>query len=195
MAWTNPGNVVSSDNSRANALMATGTVTDLNVQLSNSGGSGTWGGEDKASGSAWPATTDATATYGGASDLWSQSWSESDVEGGAFGAIVRVQTSNNSQYLWATNYNFALTSGSTIDGIELAIERSTSTARTGVNARVDHMPITVYYTEPAAAWVPKIMLFAAAFAANLIPSLTAPFQALRLLPRKCSQTRTPQWVC
>lgn len=60
---------------------------------------------------------DYTATYGGSSDLWGESWTDSDINSSDFGMVISA----------------ALT------GISGG----------GVIARIDHVKITVYYTEPA----------------------------------------------
>lgn len=48
---------------------------------------GTISGDDKASASLWP-TTDATATYGSATDLWGLSWTPSDINSSDFGVVA-----------------------------------------------------------------------------------------------------------
>lgn len=75
------------------------------------GGSPT--GDNKASGRSFGATTDATHTSGGATDLWGVSLTDSDVNASDFGLALQYRTdaSNSS------------------------------------SARIDHVQLTVYYTE------------------------------------------------
>lgn len=68
------------------------TVKDHTVQLLKGGAAA---GDNKATGATWPGS-DATATYGGASDLWGESWTDSDVNASNFGVRIRAQcTSGN----------------------------------------------------------------------------------------------------
>lgn len=46
-------------------------------------------GSNKASATAWP-TTEGTATYGGSSDLWGTTWSQSDITSADFGCDLSV---------------------------------------------------------------------------------------------------------
>ena len=64
------------------------TCKDLLVQLIKGG---TAQGDDKAdTGTNWP-STDTNADYGGSTDLWGISLSESDIEASDFGVTVRAQ--------------------------------------------------------------------------------------------------------
>jgi hypothetical protein len=78
---------------------------------------GTIGSTDKASGSAWPGS-DAYETYGSSSDLWGETWTDSDINDSGFGMAIAA-------------------SGT-------------------CEARIDHIEITVHYTEaPADDAVPR----------------------------------------
>jgi hypothetical protein len=128
-AWSNPGNVVSDDGSTASVnsgastqyLQATNfgfsiptgstingvvarvqrmTITsitkDLTVQLIIGG---TRTGNDKSSGTDWPATGSFNnADYGSSSDLWGTSLSVSDVNASNFGLAFRAQRSLGNMY-------------------------------------------------------------------------------------------------
>lgn len=154
--WTNPSNATSSNDSRASVtvkafvfpeshyLKATnfgfsipagatidGIVVEIERYRSGGGGAGTCadyrvrivkggtiGSTDKSSGVNWTGT-EAYFTYGGSSDLWGETWSESDIEDSGFGVALAVGQG----------------SGSADDSI----------------CQVDHMRITVHYTEAGGA--------------------------------------------
>lgn len=63
-------------------------VSDLNVYLIKAGV--TQSAEDKASAEHW-AITDENVTYGGVSDLWSNTWTADDVNNSGFGVGLRAQ--------------------------------------------------------------------------------------------------------
>lgn len=149
LAWTNPDRVVASDDSKANAS-STANVTTHYLKATNFGFSipsgatingvtveiermttnntaarntidnivklvkgGTISGTDKADVvSKWP-IADAYATYGGASDLWGLTLTDSDVNASTFGIAISANTTSD---------------GATI------------------NARIDHIRITIDYT-------------------------------------------------
>lgn len=62
-------------------------VADLSVKIAKGG---TISGNEKALVPDWP-TTDATVSYGSASDLWGLTWNCSDITGSGFGAGVACQ--------------------------------------------------------------------------------------------------------
>lgn len=90
-----------------------GTTRDSRVRLVKGG---TVQATDKASGSAWPngSGASATANYGGAADLWSGTWTDSDINSSGFGVVLA-----------ATNI----------------------AAKDPESVAVDHITITVHYTE------------------------------------------------
>jgi hypothetical protein len=92
-------------------------VDDNRVRLVKGG---TIQATDKASASVWP-TTDTATSYGGSSDLWSDTWSASDINASNFGVALSVNS-------WG-------------DNIEL------ETAQ----ASVDHIYAVIDYTVPAAS--------------------------------------------
>lgn len=73
---------------------------------------GSIGSTDKSSGALWP-SADAYATYGSSSDLWGESWTDSDINSSTFGFVIAAKM---------------------FGGVPFA-------------AYVDHIRITVYYTE------------------------------------------------
>ena len=152
ITWSNTGNITASDNSRASAanggaptqahyLKATnfgfsipsgatidGILVEVERKKQNSIGSvsdtavkivkgGTVGSTNKAIGGYW-STTDTYISYGGSSDLWGETWSDSDINATDFGVVFSP----------------------TVTGGKGA----------GV-ANVDHIRVTVYYTETGSA--------------------------------------------
>jgi hypothetical protein len=140
--WSNPGNITTSNDSYATAagggitfyLTATNfgftiptgatingiaveiersrlgglTTTDEHVQLIKAG---VVGGEDKADTVTVWGTTDAVITYGGAADLWTDTWTAAQINAIDFGAAISADV-----------------------GV-------------AVTARVDHIRITIHYTD------------------------------------------------
>ncbi|MGE0371944.1 MAG: hypothetical protein AB7Q01_08660 [Gammaproteobacteria bacterium] len=65
------------------------SVTDERVRIVKAG---TVGSTDKAVGTAWP-TSDGSRTYGGAADLWGESWAVADLEAADTGVALAVNLS------------------------------------------------------------------------------------------------------
>jgi cysteine-rich repeat protein len=61
-----------------------GLISDARVRIVKGG---VVGATEHASGGTWP-TVDTVATYGGASDLWGETWAASDVNGAGFGVVL-----------------------------------------------------------------------------------------------------------
>lgn len=64
-----------------------GAITDLRSRIVKGG---TIGSTDKSSATAWPAA-DAYTTYGSSSDKWGETWTDSDINGSTFGAVIAAQ--------------------------------------------------------------------------------------------------------
>lgn len=128
------------------------TVKDKLVQLLNA--SGTLEGDDKADvDTAW-GTSDATANYGGSTDMWGTTFAKADVEDSDFGVEIRATkgtstsdviasidhvsitihytASETGDYLDLTNFGFAIPTGATINGVTVSIERSQSGSNSSV---------------------------------------------------------------
>ncbi len=162
-SWSNPGNITASDNSYATAtfeggmgggfdyLKATnfgfsidseatidgieviverkdagGSITDTEIKILNGDGSAGVGSSNKSGGAAWP-TSDASTTFGGSSDTWSETWTPAKVNSSDFGVYIRCS----------------------------------SGAGFGVSdtASVDHVQITVHYTEASSTGNPAFLMF------------------------------------
>lgn len=144
--WSNPGRITASDDSRSRVLgVGSNAVTWNTVQLVVGGSRA---GANKSTGAAVP-TTETVVNFGGSSDLWSLTPSVAQVKASNFGVAVRVDLGFGvtSQYLTATNFDFSdIPNDATIDGIEAHIE---IIRFGGGNTDVDHIALTVYYTEAA----------------------------------------------
>lgn len=148
-AWTSPENITASDNAWATASAGSNASPTRSILFYN----GDAYGDDQLVAFGNPITTgasDATATLGGATELWGASLTPAIVNDSTFGyamTCVLNPGSVTTHYLAATNYGFSISDGAAIDGIEVAVEGFISTA----TCRVDSISITVYYTEAAAA--------------------------------------------
>lgn len=152
VAWTSPGSATVSDNTRATATISGGaqsqylvvssfgfaipagaTIDGIVVEVEKCASSasnvldnrvrivkgGAIGATDKSSATPWVITSsEAYVTYGGAADLWGETWTADDINASAFGVAISVRNSN------------------------VKLPRA---------AYVDHIRITVYYTEGASA--------------------------------------------
>lgn len=172
IAWTNPGNIVSSNDTRATSTIASGETTQylhatnfgfsipsgatidgivVSIERSNLNfdtlvdtsvniiKGGTRGSTNKASGTSWP-SSDTAASYGtGTTDLWGETWTDTDINASTFGVALRAQ--NNG--------------GMGPDD----------------DARVDFIEITVYYTEstPNEATVAKTLQPLTVVASSTLP--------------------------
>jgi hypothetical protein len=149
-AWTTPTNITASDNARATQSLAAGattqylkatnfgftipagaTIDGIVVEVEELGGAGlveararivkadaTIGTTDKSTGAALP-SSDTYRSYGGAADLWSETWTPTSINDPDFGFVFA-----------ATN--------------EAGAARTVS---------VDHVRITVHYTETVSSLV------------------------------------------
>lgn len=141
-AWTNPGNVLSSNSSYAQHVGAPGdTFVDKTVQMVKGG---TISGNNNSAGAAIPASQ-SYRTFGSPSDLWGLTWTDTDINASDFGVVYQSTATGptDSQYLKATNFGFSVSSGATIDGIIVEIGYAYDGFRRN---NVDHIRITVYYT-------------------------------------------------
>lgn len=125
--WSNPTNAISTNNSYAIASLNASSIhqcRDVGVYIIKS--DGTLGSENKAdTANNWP-LTDTYKSYGGSTDLWSESWAYTDINDTDFGVVISAKdttTNVTSYYLKATNFGFSISSGNTIGGILVEIER------------------------------------------------------------------------
>lgn len=127
IAWTGATDAASSNNVYASAAMSGTTsfvVEDEDIKLVKGG---VIGGNNNSADADWT-TTDAYVAFGGATDLWGQTWKATDINATTFGFVAACRRVANgspiSHYLKATNFGFALPSSSKIVGIEASFERA-----------------------------------------------------------------------
>jgi hypothetical protein len=121
-----------------------GTLREQTVGLTKDAGTSQAG--SNLSTSANLPTSDTYVSYGGASNLWDTTWTPSEINDSNFGAFFQAYDPLNAldtRWLVAYGFGFTIDSGATIDGILLEIEQRQAS---GI-AYVDHVRITVYYTE------------------------------------------------
>ena len=135
-----------------------GTTSFTNVKIIKA--DGTIGATNKATGSL--TTTDSYYSFGGAADLWGEAWESTDINDVDFGIVVSFTGTGYpdgnfaTHYLKATNFSFSIPAGATINGILAEIEASIGPGIAGVTlARVDHIRITIDYTEAAGGDIAK----------------------------------------
>lgn len=151
IAWNNVNNVRVSDDLYASAgfPLPAFTPTENSLRIVKNG---IISGDEKIPGKGGGAslpTSDAYVSYGGSSDLWGLSWTINDINASDFGVVFSVvHSADVTNYLKATNFNFGLSSPSTILGILVEIEQSRSTSFGSRSASIDHIRITVYYVRP-----------------------------------------------
>jgi len=148
VAWINPDNAKVSDNSRAQTGVIENTeesniVTENSIKIVKGG---IIGGNEKSTGATLP-TTDAYISYGSSSDLWGETWSYLDINDIDFGVVFSAKGNLISHYLKTTNFSFSIPTGATIDGILVEIEQVKSNFAQNDFALVDHIRITVYFSE------------------------------------------------
>lgn len=145
-AWQSLGFDLSSDLAGHDGDVATvGLTSPANFESSVKivkGGS--ISGTDKSTGAAIP-VNDTYVSYGGSSDLWGLSWTPADINAIDFGAAFSVidNTADDSEYLKVTDFDFAIPTDATVDGILVEISQQIE----GGSTWVDHIRISVTYTE------------------------------------------------
>lgn len=161
--WSNPSNAKVSDNNYANILWnPLGLLWDYTVKLVDESGSVV--GDNKSNVTELD-SSDTYRVYGGSSDDWGGTWSDTDINDSDFGVVFQITEDDLgtpwifSEYLKATNFGFSIPSGATIDGIEVRVEQKVHIVEDSdppppeepvegyTEAHVDHIQIRVYYTE------------------------------------------------
>lgn len=76
------------------AKQFSGVVVDSNVRIVKGGAIGS---TNKASGTSWPVLgSEAYATYGSSSDLWGETWTDTDINATDFGAVIAAVASGTA---------------------------------------------------------------------------------------------------
>ncbi len=149
IAWNNPTNVFSSDDSDASTSAGgnNDVTSDEEVKIIKSDGS--LGGENKADTvTAWP-SSDTYITYGGVADTWSESMTGTDVNNSNFGVAISGDMDGDiTHYLKASDFNFSIPATDIIDGIKVEIEKAKAYTPKGggQNLFIDHIRLTVYHS-------------------------------------------------
>ena len=149
VAWSNPDNAKISNDTYA--TVETRNYAGENITKLVKGG--TVQGDDKSIGIVHIPTIEQYVSYGGENDLWGLAFTSDNINATDFGVVFSVvgNAGNDfySHYLKATNFGFSILSGSTINGIEVEIEQKRTGDAGSYVVNVDHIRITVYYTEAA----------------------------------------------
>jgi hypothetical protein len=111
-------------------------------------------------------TTDLTATmtyysFGADNDLWGATLSADDVNNAGFGFGVSFEGLGaqgfnvTTKYLCGTNYGLSVPAGATINGVKAEVG-ARDIGTTSVFVYVDHLRITVYYTEGSSSAIKTV---------------------------------------
>lgn len=138
--WTDVNNV-KTQNSSYSSNSAGGYVRQLYLVVG-----GSIVGDNKADNQQLNVGGDVNKTFGGASDLWGLTPSDSDINASDFGFVIATNFASDgsggqSKYLKCTNFGFAIPGGATIDGVEVIIYGQNSGT-----IYIDHVKMTVHYT-------------------------------------------------
>jgi len=146
VAWSNPSNAKSSDDSYASALIGTfaNGAKENEIKLVKAG---VISGNNKSTGANIPGT-EATIAYGEDNDLWGLELTPADINDENFGVVFSV--TNNiasiSHYLWADNFGFTIPSNETIGSIKVNVGRRVINSGGFALVQVDNVQIKVSYT-------------------------------------------------
>lgn len=107
---------------------------------------GTAVGTNKGSSSTIP-SVEAYFTYGGSSDLWGTTWSQSDISTMGFYISYYATVSGvSSSYLTFNTHNLSVPSGATINGIYFEVKHKLTGSSPNFTVNVNFARVTVYYT-------------------------------------------------
>ena len=153
-SWVNPDNAKTSSDVYVTSSSNMTPIYDKIVSLILADGS--HGTENKKTGLEWVDTADTYFSYGSAIDVWGETLTAENINDSDFGVVLQIDQngSSYSDYLEATNFGFSVPTGSTIDGILVEIERNYVVAGRSKTPQVDHIRITVYYTDSGSSLTP-----------------------------------------
>lgn len=153
-AWASPDNAKVSDDAYASIYNSLASYYDSEVKIVKA--DGTIGGTNKAFTATQWLLTEGYISYGGETDLWGETWDNAKINDVDFGVVLSVKIvgagAAYSHYLKATNFGFSIPAGATINGILVEIEKKEiydGGLREYSPALVDHIRITVFFTESA----------------------------------------------
>lgn len=142
VSWVNPDNAKVSDGVYATVnLSGIDPAQDNSIKIVKGG---TIQGTDQSTGAFYTGIS-TYKSFGSSSNLWGLSWTSADINDSTFGVVISAKDSGTSHYLKATNFGFSIPTGATINGILVEVQRLYS-GGSGQVANIDHIRITVYYT-------------------------------------------------
>ncbi len=156
--WVNPDNAKVSDDSFTTPYVDDAPTKDFEVKIVKADDSiGTTNKADIVT--SWINTGNIYYSYGASNDLWGESWDDTDINNSNFGVVFSAYNPGltTSHYLKATNFGFSIPSGATINGILVEVEKH-KTGTVSTRPQVDHIRITVFYTE-VGGFIPKAMFY------------------------------------
>ena len=94
---------------------AGGSITDSEIKILNGDGSAGIGTSNKSGGAAWP-TSDASTTFGGSSDTWSETWTPAKVNSSDFGVYIRC----------SSGAGFGVSDTASVDHVQITVHYTVS---------------------------------------------------------------------
>lgn len=146
--WNLPNNCKINDGTATVANTDDWDYTTIEQEVKIVKADGTIGTQNKASLGTWGQIANPGYTsYGGAADLWGETWTAADINDADFGVVIKAGNAvGTTGYLKMTNFLFAIPDGAIIDGIKVDIERWRTVDGEGIVTNiVDHGRITIYY--------------------------------------------------
>lgn len=149
LTWQNPEDVATPDpdgNNMASVSLTSPTITDSSIRLILGD---VVSGADRADGSGPAEGGEDYVAYGGEADIWDLALTPAGINATNFGVAFAVEdtTADISHYLTVTSFGFEIPDGATINGVVFEVKWEIS----GSTALVDHMRLTVHYTEAGGA--------------------------------------------
>lgn len=154
-AWTNEAYVSADDTSFATT---TAPTADMPYVFSGTGSvrllsGGSLIGTGKSTGSL--TTSEATHTFGGASDTWGASLTEAICNSSTFGVAVNTNLCNPIN---CTNYSCDVPSGATINGVAVGVRGYYVSGRINTIVYLDVITLTVFYTAAGGGTVIPVLM-------------------------------------
>lgn len=75
-------------------------AVDLEVKLVKAGSIQAGGGQDRSSGASWPTVPSGGVQYGGAADLWGNTWTPANINNSGFGVVLRASLYSGYCVAW-----------------------------------------------------------------------------------------------
>lgn len=143
--WTNPTQAATQDDATAQAGVVGSPPTYETIKLVVAG---SVVGDNFASGEAFTADNDTYTSFGGEASNGGQSLTGEDVKAEDFGIVIQCQGASHSQYLKLLNPQFStIPDNAEVNGFTIEVDDGIGAVGA---ATIDHVRITVHYTEAAA---------------------------------------------